>query len=100
MEKFTQEELENLDIAISEMYYLEKIKRIKQQEKWLEDLLRKRNEIDNQILHYQYEHNMSWPFDLNWLKKIFELWFDQWSEYMQQGMQDEKWIEFFIDVKK
>lgn len=88
-EKLTKEELEQLDIAISEMKYLEKIRRIEKEEKEFWDLLRKRNEIDNEILHYQYKHNISWPFDLDGLKKIFELWFDQWSEQMQQGMQDE-----------
>ena len=68
--KLTPQELIYLDEAISEMNYHEKIKELQQQEEWMENLIRKRQDIDNEILHYQLKHMMSWPFDIREILKF------------------------------
>lgn len=69
-EKLTPKELIYLDEAIEEMNKIKYDKEIIAIEKWLEQLLKKRNDIDNQILLYQIKHNMSWPFDICEILKI------------------------------
>ncbi len=68
MEKLSEKELENLDIAIKEMNKMKDEQETISIEKWLEELLRKRDDIHNQILEYQLNYNMSWPFDLILIK--------------------------------
>lgn len=87
--KLTPEQLQELDTAIDNVRNIEKEKETRDIEKWLEDLLKKRQEIDNQILKYQFIHKISWPFDLQELQKIFNYWYDEWCRYMHSWMQDE-----------
>ena len=57
--KLTTEELQKFDCAIEEMHKNESDKKTIEIEKHMKELLIKREEIDDEILQYQFKNNLS-----------------------------------------